>query len=157
MGTSLKDRHGHSIGGKNTPTFTSWLAMKWRCNPKCKDPARPIYRKITICRRWKHFKNFLADMGERPDGMSLDRINNEKGYSPSNCRWATPAQQRRNQTRNAPISAFGESKLMEDWASDVRCKIGKTGLLLRLRRGWDTEKAISEPPKNGNQWGRLKC
>lgn len=84
-----------------TPTYVVWEAIQQRClNPN--NPAYPQYggRGITVCQRWlgrPGFQNFLADMGERPGGTSIDRIDNEGNYQPDNCRWATPVEQRANQ------------------------------------------------------------
>jgi hypothetical protein len=84
-------------GQKGSRTYETWKAMRQRClNPR--NPSYPRYggRGITICDRWLSFENFLTDMGERPEGKSLDRINNDLGYSPNNCRWATNKEQSRN-------------------------------------------------------------
>lgn len=92
-------KHGHNPGsGRPSPTYRSWDAMRQRClNPR--DPYYSHYggRGITACDRWRSFENFLADMGERPHNRTLDRIDNDGSYEPTNCRWATPRQQRANQ------------------------------------------------------------
>lgn len=92
--------HGHARdNGLRTITYNSWANMVKRCtNPK--QPKYPVYggRGIVVCDRWRHFENFLADMGERPPGKSLDRFpNNDGNYEPSNCRWATSKQQHETQ------------------------------------------------------------
>lgn len=84
-------------GRDGSRVHESWKAMVQRCeNPN--NPGYPKYGGIGIrvCERWLSFENFLADMGERPEGTSLDRIDNNLGYEPSNCRWATPSEQSRN-------------------------------------------------------------
>ena len=83
-----------------SPAHVSWMNMMQRCfNPKNHKWPRYGKRGITVCARWLKFENFYADMGERPSGKSIDRINNDGDYEPGNCRWATPKEQRANQSK----------------------------------------------------------
>ena len=92
-GQHWNKQHGYF----GTRTYRSWNSMKSRCeNPKATAYERYGGAGIKVCRRWQKFENFLEDMGERPDGKTLDRINNLKGYSKENCRWATIKEQQNN-------------------------------------------------------------
>jgi hypothetical protein len=98
--------HGHARTGARSPTYQTWVAMKNRClNPATENYSRYGGRGVTVCQRWvESFDAFLADVGERPDGRTLDRIDNFRGYEPGNVRWATRREQRLN-TRKRSATA----------------------------------------------------
>jgi len=111
-------RHGMS----NTPTWISWSGMHKRCNGVHTTARNRYYsRGIKVCKRWGKFENFLNDMGERPIGKTLDRKDNDKGYSPDNCKWSTVLEQNRNHSR---------VKLSMVIANEIRYKI-KQGIVQR--------------------------
>ncbi len=90
--------HGHSAAGVTSREYRTWSAMIQRCtNPRYDGYRNYGGRGIEVCERWRTFANFLADMGPRPDGTSLDRVNNDGNYEPGNCRWATRSEQNSNQ------------------------------------------------------------
>jgi hypothetical protein len=78
------------------------------------------YAHVKVCERWHKFENFLADMGERPDGTTLDRIKGEIGYEPGNCRWATPAQQSRNRKSCKFVTLEGKTLTLKEWARELQ-------------------------------------
>lgn len=88
--------HGHTRGYQRSRTYRAWDAMLWRCSPDSNARRWYFDRGIRVCDRWKSFEDFLADMGECPLRLTLDRIDNDKGYEPGNCQWATMSEQVKN-------------------------------------------------------------
>lgn len=132
-------------GKTGSREFRIWEAMKRRCN----NPNDTGYRNyggrgISVCSRWQHsFPNFLADMGACPRGMSLERKENDKGYSKENCKWATRAEQSRNRRNNRNILLRGECLCVKDWATRLGCD--HRTLHARLNADWPIEKALTQP------------
>lgn len=144
----------HQRGG--TPEHIAWAAMIQRCtNPKEKSFKHYGGRGITVCDRWRKFENFFQDMGARPKGHSIDRIDNGEGYYKENCRWATPAAQNRNKRTNWNIAFNGETKCLKDWAEEVG--IHWQTIRSRLTMGWPAERALTEPVRPINKRQRDKC
>ena len=123
-------------------TYRSWTSMWTRCtNPKAKEWLYYGGRGIKVCERWKQFKNFLADMGERPPHYTIERKDSNGDYIPSNCEWVTRKQQARNTSRNVFLSFNGETKTVAEWAETIGLKNGT--LHFRLVKGWSVEKALT--------------
>lgn len=136
--------HGHACRGKQSPTYHSWYAMRRRCN----NPTYQEYkyyggRGISVCKRWERFENFLADMGVKPRGLTIERIDNSGNYEPSNCEWATYQKQARNTRRSKVVEFRGEKKPLVEWAEVV--PIPYHTLKARLKYGWSPEKAFTTP------------
>jgi len=129
-----------------TPTYNTWQAILDRCNrPQSKDWPRYGGRGITVCERWQTFENFLADMGERPKGKTIDRRDVDGNYEKDNCVWATPTQQQRNRRCNRRITINGETKTLSEWAEIAG--LSMTTLSRRLKRGIAPETAIATPAR----------
>lgn len=127
--------------------YKVWHAMLDRCqNPE--HEAFPHYgaRGITVCERWRTFENFLSDMGRRPSARhSLDRVDNDKGYSPENCRWTTAKTQNRNHRGNVMLTYDGRTQCIAAWAEETG--IGFNTIRLRIKNhGWSVERALTTPP-----------
>lgn len=102
---------------KGTPEHNSWRGMRERCdNPNNNHYAQYGGRGITYCERWKEFTTFLSDMGARPPGCTLDRIDNNGNYGPDNCRWSSPSCQSRNSQRTVHVTYNGKTMCIKDWA-----------------------------------------
>ena len=131
--------HGKSKGQR---TYRIWSAMLNRCrNPGTASWKHYGGRGIEVCARWSAFENFLADMGEAPADRSIDRINNDGNYEPTNCRWATHTEQANNARHNVWITYRGETLTRSQW--ERRLGLGKTTLRGRLlRRGLSLAEAM---------------
>ncbi len=135
---NMRRTHGRS----RSDTYNIWASMKWRCETN----ERYVSRGITVCSRWNHsYENFLADMGERPPHMTIERIDNNKGYAPTNCKWATDAEQRRNKEKNMKITHNGITMCAADW--NTLKGFPRNMVYSRIKLGWSVERALSTPPK----------
>lgn len=128
-------------GMTKTKCFTTWQRIKDRCdNVNNQDYHLYGGRGITYCNSWKEFKNFFNDMGNPPNSLSIDRIDVNGNYEPSNCRWATPTEQANNKRNNVFIEFNGERKTMAEWERILGLKTGT--IHMRLKKGCDTEDAL---------------
>ena len=148
-GTPVK--HGHARRGASlTPTYKTWQNMMTRCyNQKVKSFKDYGERGIKVCNGWHIFENFLADMGERPKGTTLDRVDNNGDYTPDNCRWATKLTQARNTRANYVVDFRGEQMTQVEFAE--RLGMSQSTVSRRLRNGWAPEQVASIPPHPGNR------
>lgn len=123
----------------HTRTYDSWYEMMQRCgNPAAAQFADYGGRGIIVCERWLTFSNFREDMGDRPAGLTLERENNEAGYDPNNCRWATRAEQQRNTRRTIRVGAG----CLKDACRAAGAQY--LAVLRRVKRGMDPYAAIIE-------------
>lgn len=143
-------KHGHSCypnKGKATKEYNAWSLMIRRCTDNKNAPEFKNYaaRGITVCIEWQHsFETFLKDMGLAPSPKhSIDRIDNNCGYSKENCRWATAKEQARNKRTTAFLTAYGKTKTISEWSEITGISIKR--IHARLKRGWSPEKTISTP------------
>ena len=142
---TTKTRHGFA----GTPVYQIWQAVKQRCcNPKSRHYGYYGGRGITICPEWRDsFLAFYRDMGDPPTpGHQVERINNNKGYEPGNCRWATRDEQMRNTRRCRLITFDGRTMVLTDWAKELG--ISPNTLRVRISQ-WGVEKALSTPGPRG--------
>lgn len=132
-------------GMHKSKTYCSWQSMLSRCtNKNSSDFPRYGGRGIAVCRRWLHsFQNFFDDMGERPKNMTIDRINNDGDYTPSNCRWADNFTQMKNSRSSHLITYNGKTKTQSEWSLLLG---GAVSLIAnRLAANWSEEKAVFTP------------
>ena len=131
-------------GLTNSFTYRSWQMMKKRCTSP-NDVSYKNYgaRGISYPPRWETFENFLKDMGERPSGTFLERIDNSKNYSKSNCKWATRTEQNRNRRLNILFRYKRQTKCLAEWCELLNLPYPRT--YHRLSKGWSVEKAFTTP------------
>jgi hypothetical protein len=143
-------KHGLS---KSHPLYNTWLSMRVRCNnPQERAYAHYGARGIKVCERWNDFVAFVEDMGPRPSGTSIERIDNDGNYEPSNCRWATDLEQASNTSRTKLITAKGETMTQAAWARKLG--VNSSVIIGRIKRGWSEEDACSLPKQH--RWTRCK-
>lgn len=137
--------HGHTKLNWKSKTYSVWDSMIQRCNnPKATKYNNYGGRGITHDPSWFKFVNFLKDMGERPEGLTLDRIDNEKGYCKENCRWASYEEQNRNTRTNKFITHNGITKTNQEWANELG--FPSSTLYNRVfTRGWSVEESFKIP------------
>lgn len=144
---SIRSDLHHIHGMTESVEYKTWTRMRSRCtSPTCREWPHYGGRGITICERWEAFENFYQDMGPRPKGHSIDRIDNDGNYEPANCRWATVDQQLRNKRTVTKITLNGETLCLAEWAR--RAGICYGTVAHRIKRGWSAEDAITKPVRS---------
>ena len=128
-----------------SPTYNIWCGIVARCtDPNARGFIKYGAKGITICQRWREsFEAFYADMGERPRGLTVDRIDNARGYEPDNCRWATMREQQNNRTNNNRLTHAGRSLTMMEWSRETG--IERATITRRLKLGWSIADALTKP------------
>lgn len=142
-------------GEKKTRLWHEWRAMKQRCSKNFRYHQNYYDRGITVCEQWKssyiEFRNWAISNGYADD-LTLDRIDNDKGYYPNNCRWATVKEQANNKRNNLKLTLNGITHTSAEWAEITG--INRTTISKRVKAGWSDEKALTEKPFNKNRGGK---
>lgn len=137
-------KHGFAQRGILNKTWMIWTDMRKRCFNKNNNRFNHYGgRGITICERWNDFNNFIEDMGECPDGYSIERVDVNGNYAPENCKWIPMIEQSRNTTRVIYITINGETKILADWARHFSIDYRK--VQYRIKKGWDVLSAFTTP------------
>ena len=138
----------HGLTG--TSIYNIWRQMIQSCtNPKASSYDRYGAKGINVCDHWRAFANFYADMGDRPEGMSIDRINSSGDYEPGNCQWSTPTEQNRNRSSNRMETLWGKTQSLADWADELN--IDYQLVHRRIRDGWNVQTALTTPSAKGRK------
>jgi hypothetical protein len=149
-----RKKHGATVGardGQTSNTYKCWVSIKQRClNPNAQHYHRYGARGITICDRWANdYAEFLADVGEQPEGMTLERIDNDGNYEPTNVRWTSRKEQANNRSTNVFVEYKGKRMTLAQWADHLGYKYGLLGS--RWKKGVRGD-ALFAPPR----WSRSK-
>jgi hypothetical protein len=139
-----KMRHGDATHSHRAPEYRIWSLIIQRCTNQ-NNPAYPAYggRGIKVCRRWMKYTNFITDMGRRPaPHLTVDRIDNDKGYSLKNCRWATRSDQMNNHRRTRRITYRGRTQTLKAWSEETGLRRGL--IARRIHDGWDLDRVFHE-------------
>jgi hypothetical protein len=140
-----KSRTKH--GMYKTPEYQAWANMLYRCtSPSCHAWESYGGRGIAVCERWKSFENFYADMGQRPHGTSLDRIDNNGNYEPSNCAWRTYKEQQNNRRTSRVIEYNGKRMTLSQWSRETGIPIST--LFGRLETHTSTNQLFNQTKRN---------
>lgn len=135
-GTSRRSKtHGRSR--VDDPTYKVWVQMRRRCRERDDYGGRGV----RVCARWERYENFLADMGPKPTGKQIDRINNDQGYSPDNCRWASPKENSNNRRNSILIAHDGLTLSAAEWSE--RLGIPAPTIRYRYHQGWSADRILS--------------
>lgn len=134
--TCHKVKHRHTVNGRQSPTYSTWMCMVRRCSdPTMNDYERYGGRGIEVCDRWRDFRNFLNDMGERPENHVLDRKEGDGNYEPANCRWVTHKESATNRTSTRWVMYRGEQVSCTEAARRLEWNMHKLRSKL-IRLGW---------------------
>lgn len=135
--SELVSKRATTHGQWKSRAYSSWHGMLTRCLPTAAERTRSRYfdRGITVCERWRKFENFFEDMGHPPSGFELDRIDNDGGYSPENCRWVEHIRNCNNRSSCRMIEVDGVKKSLSDWARV--CGVDREMMRGRIRLGND--------------------
>lgn len=142
-----------TLRSDNLHVYAIYRAMRHRCEkPAHRNYARYGGRGIAVCPRWHAYEAFLADMGPRPLGHVLDRIDNDGNYEPANCRWASTRESARNTSRVVRLTHAGKTQCLADWATETG--IGRMTIRKRLRSGWGVAASLTRPVRD---WAEIEA
>ena len=145
LNKEILTKHGHASYHKSK-TYIIWDNIKQRCN-NSNDRGYKNYggRGIKMCEAWQNFENFLKDMGSKPEGMSIDRIDNNGDYCPENCKWSTTKEQIRNRRNTLLITINNITKALGEWCEIYQKPYNRTWV--RLYNNWTPEEALELVPR----------